>query len=279
MRIAIRHTTRYRYDAGVAQFVQQLRLMPPSVAGQTVVDWRIEAPGIERGARYTDAFGNEVVLITPWTSEASVTITAQGVVETEDRHGVVGFPRETMPAKVYLRQTDVTRASPAIRKLASIVDGDDPIKGFHALMGAIREQVAYRVGATGTHMPASEAFAAGEGVCQDHAHIFISAARHLGVPARYVSGYLLLDDDTVSEAHHAWAEVMIERLGWVGFDVSNGLCPTDHHIRLTVGLDSRSAAPIRGIRWGGADEDLTVEVKVEPVRQQQQQQQQNISGC
>src|SRR5690606_41603028 len=75
MRIAIRHTTRYRYDAGVAQFVQQLRLMPPSVAGQTVVDWRIEAPGIERGARYTDAFGNEVVLITPWTSEASVTIT------------------------------------------------------------------------------------------------------------------------------------------------------------------------------------------------------------
>lgn len=270
MRIAVRHTTHYRYDTTGAQSVQHLRLTPPSGSGQTVVDWSIEAPGIEDALSYTDACDNVVHLITNQDQHGDITITASGTIETQNNDGVVGNPIETMPSRVYLRQTDLTTASPGIRKLANVVDTDNPITGFHDLMAAIREAVVYKIGITETHQPAAEALALGEGVCQDHAHIFISAARERGFPARYISGYLLLEEEDDSEAHHAWAEVLVEPVGWIGFDVSNGICPTDHHIRLSVGLDSHSAAPIRGVRWGASEEKLDVDVQVDRVSQQQQ---------
>lgn len=269
MRIEISHATHYRYDADVVQAVQHLRLTPPSDTGQSVLDWHVETPGIETALSYTDAFGNVVHLLTQKDLGETVTITARGTVETRDNHGVLGHLPEVMPARVYLRQTDLTRPSAGIRKLASVVEDPTDVTSFHRLMKAIRKKVGYRVGVTETHATAAEVLSAGEGVCQDHAHIFISAARHLGLPARYVSGYLLLEADDASEAHHAWAEVLVDSIGWVGFDVSNGISPTDHHVRLSVGLDSRSAAPIRGIRWGGASEDLAVEVRVERAQQQQ----------
>lgn len=270
MRISVRHTTRYRYDGNGSQIVQHLRLTPFSHPGQKILDWKIEAPGIEGALSYTDACDNVVHLLTQQHAREDYTITARGTVETEDKHGIIGNLPETMPASVYLRQTDVTRPNAGIRRLAAQAHTEDAIGTFHNLMEAIRHKVKYRVGITETHLPAAEALTIGEGVCQDHAHIFISAARHLGYPARYVSGYLLLDEDSASEAHHAWAEVRVDHIGWVGFDVSNGICPTDHHIRLTVGLDSHSAAPIRGIRWGVSDEEMDVEVNVDKVEQQQQ---------
>ena len=105
--------------------------------------------------------------------------------------------------------------------------------------------------------------ALGAGVCQDHAHVFISAARLLGHPARYVSGYLMMDDRTHQEATHAWAEVLIEDLGWVGFDVSNGISPDERYVRIATGLDYREAAPISGIRFGTGEERLHVSIQVQ----------------
>ncbi|AXS40856.1 transglutaminase family protein [Breoghania sp. L-A4] len=271
MRIAVSHSTHYRYDTSVSQSVQHLRLTPFSYPAQTVLDWHIDAPGIDKALSYEDAFGNKVHLATFDRIQNGLTITAHGTIETQDTHGIVGNLDETMPSRVYLRQTDLTKTNPAIRKLAARAGDGTEIADFHTLMQAVREEVAYKVGITETHMSAAEAITIGEGVCQDHAHIFVSAARHIGVPARYVAGYLLLEEGDDSEAHHAWAEVLIEPLGWVGFDVSNGISPTDHHIRLSVGLDSRSAAPIRGVRWGGSDEALDVEVQVTKAAQQQQQ--------
>jgi transglutaminase-like putative cysteine protease len=95
------------------------------------------------------------------------------------------------------------------------------------------------------------------------------AARVLGVPARYVNGYFLTETDEPSEAHHAWAEAYIEGLGWLGFDPANGICPTDHYVRLACGLDAGSAAPIRGTRRGGTDEVLDVLVEVQQQSAQQ----------
>ncbi|WP_321339809.1 transglutaminase family protein [Breoghania sp.] len=272
MRIEISHSTHYHYDTPVSQSVQHLRLTPPSDTCQSVLNWQVETPGIERALTYTDAFGNVVNLINQGRLGDTMTITATGIVETRNNHGVLGFLPEAMPTRVYLRQSDLTQTNAGIRKFASLITESADTACFHTLMNEIRAEVDYKVGVTETHMPAADALTAGEGVCQDHAHIFISAARHAGVPARYVSGYLLLEEtDPASEAHHAWAEVMVDDLGWVGFDVSNGICPTDHHIRLSVGLDSRSAAPIRGVRWGGAQEELAVEVRVDRIAQQQQQ--------
>jgi transglutaminase-like putative cysteine protease len=129
----------------------------------------------------------------------------------------------------------------------------DPIDRMHVLMNAVRDKVDYAIGVTNAHTSAAEALSDGQGACQDHAHIFISAARVMGVPARYVNGYFLTETDEPSEAHHAWAEAYIEGLGWLGFDPANGICPTDHYVRLACGLDAGSAAPIRGTRRGGTD--------------------------
>ncbi|NBN63715.1 transglutaminase family protein [Microvirga tunisiensis] len=273
MRLSVRHTTRYRYDSPLANAMQQLRLTPPVGSGQRVLSWSISAPGMDRATTYHDAFGNLVHMVSSSLPIEEVEIVASGEIETADLAGVVGQEAAEAPVRIYTRVTPLTEANAAIRKLGGLISPEDQISGCHALMQAIRDKVGYRIGVTETHASAQDALAAGEGVCQDHAHIFIAAARASGLPARYVSGYLLLEAAQESEAHHAWAEVWLDGLGWVGFDVSNGLCPTDRYIRLTVGLDSRSAAPIRGIRFGGTEENLRVEVDVARTEGQQQQQQ------
>jgi transglutaminase-like putative cysteine protease len=111
---------------------------------------------------------------------------------------------------------------------------------------------------------AAEAFALKRGVCQDLTHIFIAAARSLNVPARYVGGYFRRDDGVVAQdAGHAWAEAFVPGLGWVAFDAANGMCATDAHVRVAVGLDFLGAAPVRGMRYGGAGEKLAVSVHVD----------------
>lgn len=272
MRLLVRHVTQYRYDHPIAHMVQQLRLTPPDMPQQKIVSWRIDVPGHSRTAHYVDAFGNRVDLASHRDPVSEVTILVEGIVDTQDTAGIVGETRDPAPEAVYLRQTPLTRPNAAIRRLAGLAAGDDPLAGCHALMHAIREKVAYVTGVTEVHTSAADAITAGQGVCQDHAHIFIAAARLAGLPARYVSGYLLLEEQEESEAHHAWAEVKLPALGWVGFDVSNGLCPTARHIRLTSGLDARSAAPIRGIRAGGRGENMAVEVAVTTLDAQVQQQ-------
>lgn len=269
MLLAVDHRTRYVYDRPLAHTIQQLRLTPRDVPGQKVLKWTVEVPGIETAASYTDSFGNLVQVVSHQEAASELEVVARGLVETEDRAGVVGQPASPANDIVFLRFTNLTRANPAIRRLGGVAATSDPLAGFHQLMEAIHEKVAYRTGVTQVHTSAVDALNAGEGVCQDHAHIFIAAARSIGVPARYVSGYLLLEDDQDSEAHHAWAEVHMPGLGWVGFDVSNRICPTDRYIRLSIGLDSRSAAPIRGVQFGGTEENLQVEVSVSQQVQQQ----------
>jgi transglutaminase-like putative cysteine protease len=133
---------------------------------------------------------------------------------------------------------------------------------LHALSSVIRETVAYEVGASEADWSAEDALAAGKGVCQDHTHIFLSCARALGYPARYVSGYLMLNDRIVQDAMHAWAEAHIDGLGWVGFDVSNGISPDTRYVRVASGLDYADAAPVSGTRIGGNTETLSVAIDV-----------------
>ncbi|MTI44153.1 transglutaminase-like putative cysteine protease [Roseibium hamelinense] len=278
MRLTVQHTTRYKYESPIANAMQQLRLTPPNNQAQKIVDWTIDAPGILRSTTYRDAFGNLVHMVSTQEVIDDVEITAHGTLDVVDTNGVTGRDKYAPPRRIYTRITPLTKPNQAIRRLGSIAEKQDQIPAFHELMHSIREKVAYKTGVTETHETAASALAAGEGVCQDHAHIFIAAARSIGVPARYVSGYMLLEDEQVAEAHHAWAEVFIEDLGWVAFDISNEICPTDRYIRLTTGLDSRSAAPIRGIRFGGREENLDVEVNVAQGAMQQQQQQQSLNS-
>jgi transglutaminase-like putative cysteine protease len=172
---------------------------------------------------------------------------------------------------VFLKETAQTKPDAAIRALAEAVAGKDTLERLHALVGAVRDRVEYVPGATDQHTGAAEALADGKGVCQDHTHIFVSAARTLAIPARYVTGYLVLDGNGAStaSAHHAWAEAWVEGLGWVGFDVANRVCPTDRYVRLACGLDAAYAAPVVGSRRGGETETLEVSVAVQQQQTQQ----------
>ena len=269
MLISVLHITRYRYAEPVAYTIQSLRLTPASFKGQRVLDWHVRVPGAGAPLQLRDGLGNVVHLVTINARHEELFIEAGGTVETEDCNGVVADLTKVTPPRVFLRETAQTKPDAAIRTLATSAQGKDMLEKLHALLGAVRDRVEYVTGATDTHTSAAEALADGKGVCQDHAHIFVAAARSLGIPARYVTGYLVLDGQDTADAHHAWAEAWVENLGWVGFDVANRVCPTERYVRLATGLDAGYAAPIIGSRRGGSVEKLDVSVRVQQQSVQQ----------
>jgi transglutaminase-like putative cysteine protease len=268
--VSIGHVTRYKFSTPALYSIHCLRLTPPAFEGQRVLSWSVEMPEIERAVRFRDGFGNMSHLVSIPYPHTEIAIIARGTVETQDRAGFVRGLVETAPTRVFRRETDLTTADDAVRELCASADATDLIDRLHQLMQGVHERVAYSVGETYTQTTAAEALKLGRGVCQDHAHVFISAARHMGLPARYVSGYFVTGDDDPAEAHHAWGEVWIDGLGWLGFDPANQVCPTDCYVRLACGLDARSAAPITGNRRGGLDEVLDVFVEVQQQSSAQQ---------
>jgi transglutaminase-like putative cysteine protease len=270
MRISIGHVSRYVYSEPTKYSILALRLTPPSFQGQRVVEWRISAPGIDAVKSFRDGFGNTVHLASCTEEHSESLIIAKGVIDTEDRAGIVRGLADSAPLRVYRRYTPKTSLTDEIRALGQEADAKPDIRGMHNLMHAVRDAIDYKTGATNAHTTAAEALKEGKGVCQDHAHVFIAAARSLGIPVRYVSGYILTGADEPSDANHAWAEAWLDDLGWVGFDPANRICPTDKYVRLATGLDATFAAPIRGSRRGIANEELDVIVEVQQQSSQQQ---------
>lgn len=276
MTLSIRHTTHYAFAQPVVHALQRLRLTPKETQGQRIIDWSMALENAHAELEYDDQHFNHVTLIALNPGAREVTVTCAGTVETDDNAGVIGRHSGHLPLWSFLRQTALTRPGAKLRALLREVPGpvdDAPLDFLHALSGLIRDRVAYEAGRTHSATTAEEAMQHGYGVCQDHAHIFIGAARAAGIPARYISGYLMMDDRIEQEATHAWAEAHVEGLGWVGFDVSNGICPDPRYVRVATGSDYRDAAPITGISIGATAEVLTVGVAVEsrPTGQQQDQ--------
>ena len=269
MLVSIAHVTRYSLAAPVNYSIESLRLTPPSFDAQQVVSWTIDMPCIDEAVRFRDCYGNTAHLVVLPKPHQEISIIARGTVETRDRAGIARGLVEIAPMRVFKRVTAYTAPDEAIRALGAEVGKGEPLEQMHKLMQLIHDRVKYVIGATHAATTAAEALKAAEGVCQDHAHIFISAARAMGLSARYVNGYFLTESDEPAEAHHAWAEVWLDGLGWLGFDPANKMCPTDRYVRLAVGLDAASAAPIRGTRRGGIEEVLDVKVEVQQQSAQQ----------
>ena len=274
MRLKISHTTEYHYDDPVQYSLQRLRLTPKSQPGQIVRNWKTTVHGAHLEAGYSDHFGNHVDLVSTNAEQVTIRIVAEGEVETEDRAGVFGPHQGFVPLWLFLRETPLTKPGKLIRDLAKASTGDNELARMHALMGAIHETVAYKPGETATDTTAEQALEKKQGVCQDHAHILLSAARNIGIPARYVSGYLLMEEPEQT-ASHAWAEVHLQGLGWVGFDAANNICPDARYVRLSTGLDYKDAAPISGMVMGKAAETMNVSITVEPAASQSQSQSQS----
>jgi transglutaminase-like putative cysteine protease len=200
---------------------------------------------------------------------SEIAVMVRGTVETQDLTGLLRGHKETIPREAYLNETLPTRVDAALADIARAAEGaEGPLDAAHRLSAAVAEAIVYTPGATQAQTTAAEALALGAGVCQDHAHALIAVARRADLPARYVSGYLLSDEaGRPQEASHAWAEIWVQGLGWIGFDPANACCPDDRYIRLASGLDAQDAAPIRGIARGPGAEILDVSVAVQAVQQ------------
>ena len=282
MILTIQHMTRYVYNTPARAVVQSHRLTPSRFDGQNVLSWQISVSGGRKGGEFRDGAGDWV---TGWTVPGPVgeiEVMVQGVVETRDLSGILRGHRETVPPEAYLRDTEATRTDDALRALADSVGDTDPLALGHGLSTAVTGAIAYRPGVTQSATTAAAALALGEGVCQDHAQVMVALARHRGLPARYVSGYLSSGGDVAGtgaagtgaaatgaaqEAAHAWAELFIAGIGWIGFDPANECCPDARYLRLGSGLDAKGAAPIRGTTRGTGEETLSVTVAVQAQAQ------------
>ncbi len=274
MRIRVDYTTAYDYAEQAHHVVQLLRVEPCVHDGQHVVSWRIDVDCDGHLRRGRDSFGNIVHMFYADAPLRALTLRVSGEVDTSETHGLVRGGAETLPLAVWRRDTPLTMPDAAIASFARAQVRDGTLATCHALAGAIHARVTFDTDATHSHTDAAHAFALAAGVCQDQAHIFLAAARHLDIPARYVSGHLVRSDGMVTQpAAHAWAEAWIENLGWVGFDPTNGVSPTEAYLRVAVGLDYLDAAPVRGTRRGGGVETMSVSVTTRdlaPVESQSQ---------
>jgi len=262
MRLKIEHQTVYSFETPVSYGLQQLRKTPKAARFQNVLNWQIDVTGGIKEVSYLDHHHNIVELVSFEPGTQTLSVTSRGEVELSDDSGVVGPHRGPAPLWLYLRETPRTMARAGVRALTRDIGAGADLAGLHELSAGIRERIAYELGASESSWSAEDAIAAERGVCQDHTHVFIACARSLGVPARYVSGYLMLDDQTAQDAMHAWAEAHVDGLGWVGFDISNGQSPDMRYVRVATGLDYTEAAPVSGRYAGGSAESLSVCIDV-----------------
>lgn len=264
MDLSISHTTHYRFDQPVSYALQQVRLRPCDDPLQKVVNWGLQIEGGTVAASYTDHHGNLTDLIVADPDATEVILTAAGQIRTSNTLGILGQVYGAAPLWYWSQATELTQPGGAITALSRTISNlDDPLDDLHRLSARILSDLPYASGHTYADTPAEKALQASGGVCQDHAQIMIAAVRAAGLPARYVSGYLMMNDRVEQDASHAWAEVHTPTLGWVGFDVSNGISPDPRYVRIATGRDARDAAPVRGMRLGQSHETMIVSLQVQ----------------
>jgi len=277
MRLSIIHETKYRYATPAEYTIQYLRLWPQTTLQQKVLSWNLDLP--QAASLFSDGFGNTSHVLVIDKPHQEIRIRASGEVEVEDLP--LNLPDlGPLGPEVFMRFTALTAQDEALNRLSEAFRRpimNDRAAGVEALMSAVREEMDYRPGVTQVGTTAAQAFSKRAGVCQDHAHVFVSCCRKLNIPARYVSGYLAPKDRPAAShgqptalASHAWAEAWIEGLGWQGFDVANHTRAHGRHVRVAVGLDYLDACPVRGFHRGGQGESLDVEVQVNEIAYQEE---------
>ncbi|WP_426111211.1 transglutaminase family protein [Massilia sp. PWRC2] len=270
MKLSIRHQTVYRYAASQAYSIQQLHVTPRLEAQQSVLSWNLQAPGAVNA--YTDAYGNRSHMLTLNEPHRTVAIVAEGVVQTTALYQGRLHNSEPLSPLVFTVPTRLTTPTDAVkdyaaRHLGLARAGRADTTSMLTLAAAIRQSVTYTSGATSVHTSGHDAMLLGAGVCQDHAHLFLACCHALGVPARYVSGYI----DPGSSGHaasHAWVDAWVidsDFEGWISIDVTHARLMSHAYCRLAIGRDYDSAAPVRGSRRGAGDETMAVEVLIVPV--------------
>lgn len=268
MRFSVHHVTHFRFDQPSRHSIHDVRLTPKPASGQRIVSWRIDGPG--KRSEWVDGHGNEVTTFSVADQHDSVEIVVQGIYEYSGSDQWLRYADiPTLPAPFWLRNDGLARHDgsfdPLIAGLGErAADVAQRVAVLHELMQRIAQRVAYKAGVSTVETTAIEALTRGAGVAQDETHIFVACCRRLGVPARYVSGYLRNDDPDlrVGRTSHSWAEAWVPGLGWVGFDPANGISPRGDSLRVAIGLDYRDAAPVSGRRVGFGDAKMAAEATI-----------------
>lgn len=266
MKIAVRHELRVGIAEGAGRAALHLLLTPRTGPTQVVREWRIDVEGLDDAAGFTDGFGNRAHLVTQTRPGPALTVVASGMIETTDTAGVLGRPMGEPPAGLFRRRTALATAEAELAEEFR-PQMDNRIGLFHALMAKVGENPDVKSsGSQSQSQSQSQSGGGSQSQSQSQSmpptmiHRFIGVLRSLDIPARYVTGYAL-GDESEEASFHGWAEAFDERLGWIGFDPTMQLCPADRHVRMAVGMDGSSAAPVRVVPAAGEAQSITVSVE------------------
>ncbi len=262
------HSTRYRYTGPIAETVMEVRLQPMNGNGQRCLDFSLELSHGVPARTYTDGFGNHVHYFNLVRPHSGLSVVSRSTIET-------GLDLDPQPGEElvqdFLRFRAPVKDVEGVWELArqhAIADPADPVyveSALDELTLAISRDFTYDQTVTNVYSAVDEVLALRAGVCQDFAHLFIAVARAMGVPARYVSGYIHTQGEKAAAASHAWAEAWVAGRGWIGFDATHPIRTTPHHVRLAVGRDYTDAAPTRGVYVGSAVGTMAISVKTKAI--------------
>jgi transglutaminase-like putative cysteine protease len=278
---SIRHLTRFRYKEPVSESIMEVRMHPRSDHSQHCLSFSLSVSPRCRVFTYRDHYGNNVHHFDIPGDHDQLVIVAESLVEQHIPADVPAFlaPDAWQALDALVTQGDYAemllpstfaQQTPALLELANklnVVRRDDPLMVLHELNKSVYEYFDYAPRSTRVDSPIDEAIASRQGVCQDFAHTMIALLRHIGIPARYVSGYLYRGredhDRSLPDASHAWVEALMPHLNWVGVDPTNDLIAFNRHIRTAVGRDYADVPPTHGVYRGKTESDLYVAVHVE----------------
>ncbi|MBP7694158.1 MAG: transglutaminase family protein [Anaerolineales bacterium] len=261
MHLRIAHTTTFTYDHLISEAYTEMRLRPLDAGGQRCLGFSLATEPRDEVLQYTDRFGNDVRHFDFIQPHQTVRVSAVSEVLTVDRLPLEPLALSPLDEFDYRMATEYVPLTEPLARFAAAhaVPGDAPATVW-ACLHALYGRLAYTKGATDVTTTADEALALGQGVCQDFAHILLAVYRSLGLPARYVSGYLY--NHGRDAASHAWVDVYLPGQGWLSLDPTHNGEQTDHYVRVAVGRDYADVPPTRGVFTGNAHETLAVEVTV-----------------
>jgi len=278
---SIRHLTRFRYSQPVSESIMEARMHPRSDSNQHCLNFSLSVSPRCRVFSYRDHLGNNVQHFDIPGDHNQLVVIAESVVEQQplpdvprflapDAWGALDDLIDSGDYWEMLLPSTYAVETPALINLASelnVIRRDDPLMLVHEINQRLFDYFEYVPRSTRVDSPIDEAIVSGKGVCQDFAHTLIALLRHVRIPARYVSGYLYRSredhDRSTPDATHAWVDVLMPHLGWVGFDPTNNLIAHHRHIRTAVGRDYADVPPTRGIFRGQSNSELYVAVHVQ----------------
>ena len=278
---SIRHLTRFRYSHPISESIMETRMHPRSDSNQHCLTFSLSVSPRCRVFSYRDHLGNNVQHFDIPGEHTQLVIVAESVVEQQALPDVPSFlsPDAWSALDELIDSGDYwemllpsqfavpTQALVSLANELEVTRRDDPLMLVHELNRRLFEHFEYVPRSTRVDSPIDEAILSGRGVCQDFAHTMIALLRHVRIPARYVSGYLYRSredhDRSTPDATHAWVDVLLPHLGWVGFDPTNNLVAHHRHVRAAIGRDYADVPPTHGIFRGSTESELYVAVQVE----------------